>query len=203
MSSGKKAQGKDGSIAGIMEGIDFLDLWTDKMFLGEEFLTWLYLASESGGGTVRLPSGDKVELFFENSLKLSSGQGPSKRSVAITTPLEPSDPDWDEAYAAIGNNKKVTRGTLRVKSEGREWRLSLPSDSCTPQGVKLAAVKDAADTDDLGLAGLFLDRVGLLSELLDILEALFESFLKIRISPAWETDELPRLEKHIAARRKA
>jgi recombination associated protein RdgC len=202
LAKGKKTGGKDASLAGIFEGVDFLDLWNDKMFLGEEFLTWLYLASESGGGAVRLPGGDAVELFFENSLKLSSGQGPSKRSVAITTPVEPADPDWDEAYAALGNNKKVTRGTLRIKSEGREWRLSLPSDTVSPQGVKLAAVKDAAETDDLGQAGLFLDRVGLMSELLDILEALFASFLAIRLSPAWETDELPRLEKHIAARRK-
>ncbi|MDR1081156.1 MAG: hypothetical protein LBQ79_09420 [Deltaproteobacteria bacterium] len=202
MAKGKKGA-RDVSLAGIFEGIDFLDLWNDKMFLGEEFLTWLYLASESGGGTVRLPSGDAVELFFENSLKLSSGQGPSRRSVAITTPVEPADTDWDEAYSALGNNKKVTRGTLRIKSDGREWRLSLPSDSVSPQGVKLAAVKDSAETDDLGQAGVFLDRVGLLSELLDILEALLEAFLKIRLSPGWETDELPRLEKHIAARRKA
>jgi recombination associated protein RdgC len=202
LAKGKKGA-KDASAAGVFENMDFLELWNDKMFLGEEFLTWLYLASESGGGTVRLPSGDMVELFFENSLKLSSGQGPSKRSVAITTPVEPADADWDEAYSALGNNKKVTRGTLRIKSEGREWRLSLPSDSLSPQGVKLASVKDSAESDDLGQAGAFLDRVGLLSELLDILEALLETFLKIRLSTGWETDELPRLEKHIAARRKA
>jgi hypothetical protein len=186
-----------------MEGRDFLELWTGKMFLGEEFLTWLYLASESAGGTVRLPSGEAVELSFANSLRLSVGQGPAKRSIAITTPEEPADPDWDEAYTALVNRKKITRGTLRVRSEGREWRLSLPSDSISPQGVKLTAVKDAAESDSTGQAGLFLDRVGLLAELLDILEALFSSFLQIRLSPAWETEELPRLEKHIASRRRA
>jgi recombination associated protein RdgC len=201
--SGKKGSGRDGSLSGILEGVDFLDLWNDKMFLGEEFLTWLYLASEAEGGTLRLPSGEAVELFFESSLKLSAGQGPSKRSVAITTPPEPSDPDWGEAYAALENRKKVTRGTIRVKSDGREWRMSLPSDSLSPQGVKLSAVKDAAESDDLGQAGLLLDRVGLVAELLDIVEALFAAFLEIRLSTAWETDELPRMERHIAARRKA
>ncbi|MDR3155454.1 MAG: hypothetical protein LBW85_14605 [Deltaproteobacteria bacterium] len=192
----------DVSLAEIMEGIDFLDLWNDKMFLGEEFLTWLYLASESGGGTVKLPGSHSVELFFESSLKLVSGQGPSKRSVSITTPEEPSDPDWDEAYAALGNRKKVARGTLRIKSGAHVWRLSLPSDSVSPQAIKLTAVKDSAESDDQGRAGMFLDRVGLVSELLNILESLFAAFLKIRLSPSWETEELPRLEKHIASRRK-
>jgi recombination associated protein RdgC len=185
-----------------MDAIDFLDLWNDKMFLGEEFLTWLYLTSESENGSLDIPGADGVELFFETSLKLSSGQGPSKRSVSITTPAEPAEPDWDEAYAALENSKKVTRGTLRVKSAGREWRLSLPSDSVSPQSIKLTAVKDSAENDDVGRAGMFLDRVGLISELLGILESLFAAFLKIRVSPAWETDEVPRLEKHISSRRK-
>jgi recombination associated protein RdgC len=184
-----------------LEGVIFLDLWQEKMFLGQEFLTWLYLTSELNNHSFELPDGRLVEAFFENKLFLSYGQGQNKRSVAITTPEDPKSADWDEAYTAINNNKRITKGALRIKSDNREWRVTLPHDTLAPQSVKLSAVKEQGESDDLGKAGKFLERIGLAAELLDVIQGLFESFITLRLSSSWDTDEVPRLQKHLSTRK--
>ncbi|MDR2349813.1 MAG: hypothetical protein LBF41_04190 [Deltaproteobacteria bacterium] len=196
----KKTESRGAGLEEYLEGTVFLDLWRDKMFLGQEFLTWLYLTSEKNNHFFELPGGDGVEAFFENRLTLSHGRGNNRRSVAITTTEEPRDPDWDEAYTAIGNNKRVIKGTLRVKAENREWRLTLPHDTLSPQGVKLSAVKDPAETDDLGKAGKFLDKIALTAELVSIVDELFSLFLSRRLSETWLTEDVPRLKEYLSSR---
>ena len=201
MSREKNRSTENMTVEECLEGVVFLDLWQEKMFLGQEFLTWLYLTSELDNHSFELPDGRSVEAFFENKLFLSYGQGQNKRSVAITTTDEPRDGDWDEAYTAIGNNKRITKGTLRVKVDNREFRLTLPHDTLSPQAVKLSAVKDQAESDDLGKAGKFLEKVGLTAELTDVIDGLFAIFLNQRLSSSWETDDLPRLQKHLSSRK--
>ena len=42
--------------------MDLVDLITEKRFLGQEFLTWLWYKSEERGGSVNLPGrGDVTE----------------------------------------------------------------------------------------------------------------------------------------------
>jgi hypothetical protein len=201
LSHDRKIDTQSSNLEDFLEGIIFLDLWQDKMFLGQEFLTWLYLTSERDNHTFELPNGQIIEAFFENKLFLSYGQGKNKRSVAITTPEEPQDPDWDEAYTALTNNKRVTKGTLRIKSENREWRLTLPHDTLSPQGIKLATVKDSAENDDLGKAGKFLDRVALASELIGIIQDLFGIFIVQRLSDSWENEDIPGIKEYISSRK--
>jgi recombination associated protein RdgC len=185
----------------LLEGMIFLDLWQDKMFLGQEFLTWLYLTSERDEHIFELENGMQVEAWFENSLQLTYGQGPNKRSVSITTPEDPRDPDWDEAYTALGNNKKVTKGTLKIKCEDRQFRLTLPHDTLSPQGLKFSTVKDTTESDDLGKAGKFLERIATTADLFSILEGLFNLFLSQRLTEAWEEEELPRLKEYLSKRK--
>jgi recombination associated protein RdgC len=201
MSREKKTSQAAPTVDALLEGVILLDLWQDKMFIGQEFLTWLYLVSEKDNHHFELENGQILEAWFENSLQLSYGQGNNKRSVSITTPEEPRDTDWDEAYTAIGNNKRVIKGTLRIKTQDREWRLSLPHDTLSPQNLKLTAVKDSAENDDLGKAGKFLDRLGLTAELIEVLEGLFSSFLTQRLSSSWDNEELPRLKDYLSARK--
>ncbi|MDR1164695.1 MAG: hypothetical protein LBO66_02270 [Deltaproteobacteria bacterium] len=201
MSQKEKAR-EGASLEECLQGIDFLDLWNEKIFLGQEFLTWLWLLSEREGHEISLPNGESVEIFFEKKLELTLGQGGNKRKISITTPEETRDPDWDEAYIAVGNHKKISKGSLRVKYREREWRLSLPHDTLAPQGLKIAAQpKDPAESDDLSLIGKFMDNVALTAELLNNLESLLALFLARRLSTEWETEDLPLLESWLSSRK--
>jgi hypothetical protein len=182
----------------ILETYDFLELWSEKLFLGQEFLTWLWLTSEENGRVLKLEKNQEIEVFFENNLQLTLGKGQNKRAVSITTPSEPTELDWKEAYMALNQNKRVTRGTLRIKTDNSEWSLTLPHDTLNPQGIKIAEVKEPEDTEDLGREGAFLDRLSRLTELIGVLDALFFTFIKVRVSPDWESSELKRLQDFLA-----
>jgi hypothetical protein len=197
----RNAENEIPSAGEILERADFLELWNEKRFLGQEFLTWLWLRSEENGRIMELSDGRKLELWFENQLRLSRGQGPNKRSVSITTPEEPSDQDWREAYTALIYHKTVNKGTLRIKTESQEWRLTLPHDTLSPQGIKIQTLRDSADDGDLGAEGKFLERVSLAAELLGILDALFGNFINLRMSDEWESDELQRLRDFLDSRK--
>jgi hypothetical protein len=182
---------------------DFLELWKEKLFLGQEFLTWLWLSTEMNNRFLCQGNSDGPELWFESRLQLEKGQSPNRRSVTLVCPPE-SGGDWLEAYTALSCHKMITKGRLRVRTSQREWSLTLGSDTLAPQSVKImTGTEDDSETEELGLAGLFLDRVGLISELLAIMDSIYDRFLKVRLSSDWEKTELPRLKKHLAKRSQA
>lgn len=45
------------------ETATFLDLWLDKLFLGQEFLTWLWMKSEANGHYFDIKPLGKVNPF--------------------------------------------------------------------------------------------------------------------------------------------
>ncbi|MDR1656762.1 MAG: hypothetical protein LBT47_04265 [Deltaproteobacteria bacterium] len=182
----------------IWDSYDFLELWQDKIFLGHEFLTWLWLTSEVDS-SFSLKNGMEAEIFFENTLRLESGQGDSKHSVTCQLSKEPTTTEWAEAFVSVMNHKKVISGRVKIKTPEREWTLNLSGDNLSPKSVKITA--GASFTSDeggeLGLVGQFLDRVACLAELNAVLEGLLARFMEIRLSKSWESDELPRLRRWV------
>lgn len=189
----------------VLEPAAFLDLWQEKMFLGQEFLTWLWIVSEINGNLLNIKpaggssrSGEKfpsaVELWFESRLTLEAGEGGHKKSVTCQTP----GTEWDEAHTALRRGKKLTRGNLKVRSEEKEWGLSLSADTLVPQGVKFPKTFTEGEEEENTEIGRFMERVALMNELMAIIEALYHQFLELRLSSEWEIKELPRLNHWLA-----
>jgi hypothetical protein len=172
----------------------FLDLWREKVFLGREFLTWLWMTSEIHGNLLKLKPKGEVELWFEDRLTLESGEGAGRKTVVCRDP----EAKWAEALTALREGKQVTRGRLRLCTEDKEWRLTLNADTLTPQAVSF--LKGLPEADDTDGSGLFLERTALLGELVSLIESLCRRFLERRLSEAWAAEERPALNKWLAAR---
>lgn len=188
-----------------LEPAAFLDLWQEKYFLGQEFLTWLWIESEINGNLLNIKAIDgapiardafptAVELWFENRLTLESGEGGEKKSVTCQTP----GAEWAEAHSALRHGKKLTRGRLKIRSEEKEWALTLIADTLTPQAVKFPKTFTEGEEEDDSDIGRFMERVALLNELTAIVNSLYSQFLALRLSPAWDKESLPRLNKWLA-----
>jgi hypothetical protein len=175
------------------ENVDFLDLWLEKMFLGQEFLTWLWLASEIDC-LFPGPGDSDVEVRFEKRLVLETGQGQNRSQVVCQNP----DRDWTEAFVALGVDKKVVQAHLNIRTELFECALNLPADTLAPQSVKMKATAAFTEDDEpKSQIAKFLSQVSLMSSLRTILDFLFHSFLKIRLSNDWSAKELPRLREFL------
>ena len=168
----------------------FLDLWREKVFLGREFLTWLWLTSEIHGNLLKLKPQGEVELWFEDRLTLESGEGAGRKTVVCRDP----EAKWIEALTALREGKQITRGRLRICTENKEWRLTLNSDTLTPQAVNF--IKGLPEESD----DLFLERAALLSDLVGLIESLCRLFLERRLTEAWADEERPALNKWLSER---
>jgi recombination associated protein RdgC len=182
----------------IWDSYDFLELWQEKLFLGQEFLTWLWLSSEVDNRFSLNKGQFEVEVWFEKTLKLESGQGDSLHSVTCQLSNEPTTLEWAEAFISVINHNKVNSGRLKIKTPEREWSMTLSGHTLAPKSVKLTAGANfSSEGGDLSLTGQLLDRVASFAELNTVLEALFTLFIELRLSKAWEEDELPRLRSWV------
>lgn len=171
----------------------FLDLWREKIFLGREFLTWLWIVSEIESHLLNLKPQGAVELWFENRLTLESGEGSGRKVVICQDP----EAKWAEALTAVREGKKIARGRLKIRVAEKEWSLTLNADTLAPQAVKFPPSPEDGEQDG---PGLFLERAALLAELIGLIESLCRRFLELRLTEAWAAAELPRLNKWLSGR---
>jgi hypothetical protein len=178
------------------ENVDFYDLWQETMFLGQDFLTWLWLSSEID---TRFPGpeGVEIEVRFERKLILERGFGQDRGQVACQTP----DRDWTEAFSALGVEKKVVKARLALLTMEFECALTLSADTLAPQSLKLAVGRDLpGEAGRASQIGRFLGQVTLMSSVNAIVDYLYRHFLEIRLSDDWSAKELPRLRKFLEPR---
>lgn len=175
----------------MTEAAVFLDAWREKIFLGQEFLTWLWVQSELNSSSFELPNMGTVELWFESRLVLESGQGRDKRSVTCQTP----EADWPEARTALKEGKKLALGRIKARLDEKEWAFVLKADTLTPQSVKLPKTFTEGEEEEDSLPGRLMERAALLAELLAVMDALYQRFLEIRLSGEWESTAKPQIRK--------
>ena len=174
--------------------MDLVDLIKEKKFLGEEFLTWVWVTSEINSGLVNLEGLGPVEVWFEDRMVLESGSGNFRQAVTC----QGKNLELAEARTAIIEGKKVSQVRLRISSDGREWRLTVKAEGLELGSIRAPKTLDEDEEEPEGEAGRLLERVALIQELTTIMDALFRTFIKVRLTDAWEETELPRIRQWLS-----
>jgi recombination associated protein RdgC len=175
------------------KNVDFLDLWAEKMFLGQEFLTWLWLTAENDS-VFNGPGGAETIIRFDKRLVLQKGDGQGRSQIVCQNP----DHDWSEAYTALGVGKKVIKAHLNLSTPSFECSFALPADTLAPMSVKLEREFNPVEEEGpKSRLGTFLNKVALMTALNAALDFLFQTFLTLRLSPAWTEEELPKLKEFL------
>ncbi len=164
--------------------MDLVDLMTEKRFLGQEFLTWLWFKSEERGGTVALTN-DDIVLVFEQHILLESGEGESHERVVC----QGKQSELQEARTALAMGKKLEQARMRMAKGDYEWRISMSGSLLEYRNVRPPKTMTAAeDKDEAAREGRILDRIGLLEEAIRTMDELFQLFLQTRLSTGWEEE---------------
>ena len=101
--------------------MDLVDIISEKKFLGQEFLTWLWYKSEERGGAILLTGAGDIQLVFEKHMLLESGEGESLERLTcngLQTELQ-------EARTGLFMGKKLERAHIYLAKGDYEWRFSL------------------------------------------------------------------------------
>lgn len=175
--------------------MDLVDLMTEKAFLGQEFLTWLWFKSEERGGAVRLEnSGIDVELVFEKHILLESGEGESYEKL-ICQGLQA---ELKEARTGLAMGKKIEQARLLLTRDAYEYHLTLKGSLFEFRSVRLPkTMAGAEESDEAGaVEGRILDRIALYEMCVRTMDELFGMFLARRAGDDWPR-ELTRLSEWI------
>jgi len=163
--------------------MDLVDLMVEKRFLGQEFLTWLWYASEKRGGMIDVPGVGDIVVVFEKHLLLEYGEGDSFEKL-ICQGLQA---ELNEARTGLKMGKKLEQARILLGRGDYEWNVTLKGSVFDFRSVKTPKSVAAADEgDDLAaVEGRILEKVGFYEEALHLLDEMFRMFLKLRISEAW------------------
>jgi hypothetical protein len=147
-----------------------------KDFLGNEFLLWLWHASEGRHGVVQSEVGE-TSVMIDRFIDLDCAYGATgKDSLRGTGPHQ-----MPEARDALRSGKLPRKAGLVIECNGMQFTLGLNPESFLIGSAKLPDVEEAENP-----RVVFEERIAMLRELSRIVDGLFESFLNVRASASWE-----------------
>jgi hypothetical protein len=175
--------------------MDLVDIISEKRFLGQEFLTWLWYKSEERGGTVFLPGTGDIQLVFEKHMLLESGEGESLEKLickGLQTELQ-------EARTGLRMGKKLEQARIYLAKGDYEFRLTVGATLFEYRNVSLPRTLSPNEeaADPVAWEAKLLERIGMSEEAVHTMDELFRMFLKIRISTDWQ-QELAGMKRWIA-----
>ncbi|MGM0555491.1 MAG: hypothetical protein ACQEVA_03840 [Myxococcota bacterium] len=169
--------------------MDLVDLINSRRFLGSEFLMWLWFKSECYDGMFDVPNHDRVEVVYDDRMTLEAYLAETERNM-----FRGGAPAYSpEARVALREGKRVQRAKLRVIKEGREWTFNIKAESLDLTSVKIPSLLSREEEEQ------FYERMYLVEELEEILDELFEEFLDVRLTYAWEEVMVPAMREWIAS----
>ena len=149
-----------------------------KDFLGNEFLLWLWHEADHRTGIIRTDGAEEVTIYFDRSLDLDCAYGQTGRDS-----LRGDGPSrMPEARDALRSGKLPRKAGLVIDALGQQFTLTLSAESLAIGGAKLPEIEDAESPRQV-----FEERIALLRDLCKAIDALFETFVKLRVSSAWES----------------
>ncbi len=156
--------------------MDVLELLNEKMFLGQEFLTWLWYLSEEEG-EVQIAGGRLVQVLLGDRLLLGPAMGQEGTRVAVRG----REVSLAEARQALKRGKLVEGLRLGLTVDGEEFWLSINARELMLGSLRLPPAGGAQEQDQ-GREGVILERLYLAEMAHRALEGLFGLFLEGRLA---------------------
>ena len=148
-----------------------------KDFLGNEFMLWLWHEADNRTGVISTENAGDVTIYIDKSLDLDCAYGQTGRDT-----LKGDGPSrMPEARDALRSGKLPRKAGMIIDAGRQQYTFTLNAEQLSFGGAKLPEVEEAENP-----RVLFEERVGLLRELCGAIDGLYESFLKVRGSSAWE-----------------
>jgi len=169
--------------------MDVLEKIEKTEMIGSDFLVWLWFRSETLNGILDIGDDLHTEILIDGKMTLENNETQDTVTCSGNNPL------MKEARLALLENKKITKAAIKLIINGEdEFTFRLDSSWMNFRLLKTPKViQDFKDDPE----GLFYEKVGLIEKAITIMDTVFMHFIRLRISPEWESDELPALIKWI------
>jgi hypothetical protein len=194
----------------------------DKLFLGPEFLTWLYFTLLEEGLQLEIPAAFPAGTEDEETLVgFEIGKRAQLKSIDATgARVSLSGPGLDdngEILQAIRRGALLEILSLSISIQSRVYSVTLKADDGGFVGVKLPDLFSEPDEDEgavpvdplekkkpkrrpkLPLEDVLALRMQCLTELERVLDELFARFVTRRVARGWRSEDVAGIRKRVAA----
>lgn len=148
-------------------------------FLGHEFLTWLWFVIEHNPDRLISILSGTVNFSIGNRIMLENAVHDSVETITI----KGDDAGLEEGKLALKKGAMVVEMHLRITESENEWQLTLKGESLNISNLKVPETGQVETTEDV--EGAVLEKFFLYEKIFDWLDAVFEYFIKLRLSPEW------------------
>lgn len=166
-----------------MMEIDLERAETVSLTLGQEFLTWLWFASETQNGLFRTADGEVFSLLVEQKVSVQGGEGEARETAVCSGPMA----ELREARMGLRTGKKVNKAKLRIEKDETGWQVLVDAAGFTLQGLKTPKVDMRLEEGEEPDARI-LEKIYLLEKCMSYVDAVFARFVSLRFGPDWEAE---------------
>jgi hypothetical protein len=158
-------------------------------FLGDEFLTWLWFVIEQDPAIFKGIDPDLTSFEIGNRIVLEKRK---KESVERIT-IKGENANFEEGMLALNKGALVAELNLVCRTIEQKWQFTLKGESLNLSGFKTPKIAQLESPDDL--EGAVLEKVFLYDKILQFLEKLYKTFIKLRTSNNWQGRVVPLIKK--------
>lgn len=161
---------------------------TTDVVLGQEYLTWLWYRSETQPLGFVDSKGQPFSVALDQRVVVQGGEGPSRETTSVSgSPLTETGFHLPlrEARLGLSTGKKVTRALLRFEQTEIAWQTTVKAEDFSMGTFKTPKVEHEEDDDP---DAIFLEKMYLIEQCLELFDRTFKAFLEVRLSPAWDTE---------------
>ena len=158
-------------------------------FLGDEFLTWLWFVIEQDPSVLRNADPDLTSFEIGNRIVLEKKHKKAFERITI----KGEDAGLEEAKVALQNGALVAELNLVYRSSQQKWQFTLKGESLNLSSLKTPKIASAENPDDV--EERVLEKIFLYDKILQFLEKLYKTFIKLRTSNRWQSHETYLIKK--------
>ena len=160
-------------------------------FVGYEFLTWMWYVIEHDPSQLNHVIPETVNFTIGNRIMLQNAVHDAVETITI----KGDDAGLEEGVLALKKGALVTEINLRVAEAENEWQLTLKGESMNISNLRLPETGQIENRDDM--EGATLEKIFLYEKIMDWLDAVYDFFIKKRLSPEWNKVVVPHIKKWI------
>ena len=176
--------------------LDISFAYSRYKFLGNEFLTWLWFIVENDRERLKRIEKDLVYLNIGNRIVLENKINDAVETITILG----DDAGLEEGIISLGKGAVVTEINLLYKSGDNEWRFTIKGESMNISNLKIPETAIVESSEDI--EGMVLEKAYLYEKATELIDNLFNEFIKLRVSGKWSESIVPEIRKWIYSEEK-
>ena len=168
--------------------LDIAVAYNRYMFLGNEFLTWIWFVIENDPSIFQQCGEDTHELTVGNRMVLVNRWANGMETISI----KGNAAGLEEGLLSLKKGALVTDINLIYKSGTLQWQFSIKGESLNFSSFKLPETGAAEQQEDV--EGLVLDKLYLYEKPFLFIDALYRHFIERRLSDDWRETKSEMLQ---------